>query len=226
MNLRFYFNENNPLDKKVESFIRNISKDFLTNLENSVIDEFLDVECDNPFEYREKTLTSFFFPALLSNSKGALMELVYEKKSKNFLDFYALDKSGTCSYLIEFKQRFWKKTNKDVSAKLATKWEEVNSQIKKLTKKAVTTCIDTGKTIYGISYLVVPVLSPLERENKETRKMVLDSINNHETLKDYDWMTIYEIPTEPYDLSFNPYDEDKSKYSHVLLIGKVKKIQD
>lgn len=220
--MKFYFNKTIQIDKKVKTFIKNISNDFMENLENSIKNYFLSIEYDHPFEYRERTLTSFFFPALLSNSKGALMELGYKKTNTNFLDFYALDKNSTCSYLIEFKQCFWRKSNEKATANLTKKWKEVNQQIEKINKTCTKNYIDTEKTIYAISYLFIPILSPINRNNDETKKLVLDSVN--QDLKNYDWMALYEVPKEPHDLTYNSDTKAKSKYSHVLLIGKIKKI--
>lgn len=133
---------------------------FLETVSKKIICEIIGYYNDfreNPLQFRERTLTSVIFPALLKSSKRAATELYYYTKSKekvNFLDYYAMDELGENAYLIEVKHLFLH-NNESFRKYYEDKWIELEKQFKKLKKRDVNNHIDSNKNIYAISLAII-----------------------------------------------------------------------
>lgn len=202
---------------RVENFIERVCIDFELELERTVRELG-----ENPLCYREKTMSSFLFPALQNNSVRTLMEIYYHNGHRNYLDFYSLDKTRECCYLIEFKHRFWGSNQKEFDKRDLLKWDEVNEQINKLEKETVNEYIDSQKTIYGISFYMLTVIMPKEKSNEEIRESMIEKIQK--CIPNYDWGWIYELPEI---LNYQDKEDNQFyKYSHIIFLGKVRKIDE
>lgn len=213
------FFKNNIKDSVVTNFIERVCIDFELELERTVTELG-----ENPLRYKEKTMSSFLFPALQHNSIRTLMEIYYYNGHKNYLDFYSLDKTRKCSYLIEFKHCFWGNTQKEFVQRDIAKWEEVNKQIGKLDKKTINEYLDSDKNIYGLSLYMLTVMVPKdENDNEKVEKNIIAKIKKD--MPDYDWGWVYELPE---DLNYVKDDSGNiiNKYSHVIFIGKVTKLDE
>lgn len=214
------FFKNNIKDSVVTNFIERVCIDFELELERTVTELG-----ENPLCYQEKTMSSFLFPALQQNSIRTLMEVYYNNGQTNFLDFYSLDKTRKCSYLIEFKHRFWGNTQKDFLKNDIAKWHQVNEQIGKLDKKAINEYLDSDKNIYGLSLYMLTVTVPKEEtDNNKIEKYIISKIE--ENMSDYNWGWVYELPEALNYTNNNESDNEVDKYSHVIFIGKVTKLDE
>lgn len=213
------FFKNDIDDLVVKNFIERVCIDFELELERTERELG-----ENPLRYKEKTMSSFLFPALQNNSIRTLMEAYYQNGSRNYLDFYSLDKTRKCSYLIEFKHCFWGNTQKEFVQRDIAKWNEVNEQIGKLEKEIVNEYIDSDKTIYGLSLYMLTVMVPKEEnDNEKVEKNIIAKIKKD--MSDFDWGWVYELSE---DLNYVRDDSGNviNKYSHVIFIGKVKKLDE
>lgn len=215
--MRFFKNDIDDL--VVKNFIERVCIDFELELERTQRE--LGV---NPLRYKEKTMSSLLFPALQNNSIRTLMEVYYQNGHRNYLDFYSLDKTRKCSYLIEFKHCFWGYKQKEFNKKDLSKWNEVNEQIEKLEKEIVNEYIASDKTIYGLSLYMLTVTVPKEEnDNEKVEKNIIAEIKKD--MPDCDWGWVYELP-EVLNYIDNETDSEIDKYSHVIFIGKVKKLDE
>lgn len=210
--------KNKLKSKRVINFIERVCIDFELELERTERELG-----ENPLCYREKTMSSFLFPALQNNSIRTLMEISYKNNERdNFLDFYSLDKTRECCYLIEFKHRFWGSNQKKFHKMDIERWNNVNEQIAKLDKETVENHIDSNKDIYGISFFMLTVCTKKENMNDEIEKIIKGNIEND--MNDYHWGWICELPKtlnyENHDLDDEP-DDESIKYSHVIFLGRV-----
>lgn len=202
-------------DEILKIFLERVCLDFLVELQRCAKDLG-----ENPMGYRERTKSSFLFPALQNNSVRTLMEVYYNNGARNFVDFYSLDKTRECSYLIEFKHCFFGTKQEKLGENEKNKWEEVNKQIAKLTKEEVNEYIDSKKTIYGISFYVLTVADKKDKANEEIEDKVIKNIEKE--MKDFDWGWIEELPEELY---YDESDEEEDRYSHIVLLGKIRTIE-
>ncbi|MGL6099896.1 MAG: hypothetical protein ACRC0G_09775 [Fusobacteriaceae bacterium] len=212
------FFKNKIKDLVVQNFIERVCIDFELELERTPIELG-----ENPLRYREKTMSSFLFPALQNNSVRSLMEVYYNNGSKNFLDFYSMDKTRKCSYLIEFKHIFWGSNQIEFQKHDLSKWEKLNNQLDKLEKTSINEYIDNDndKTIYGISFCMLTIIAQTESENNKIEAKIKSQIKKH--MPDCDWGWMYELPKI---LNYTENNEEVDKYSHVVFLGKVKKLDE
>lgn len=190
----------------LENFLKKLSYEFLSY--------YNDFE-ENPFIYRERTLSSIIFPALMKSSRRAAMELYYNNKHRNFLDYYALDEMGENSYLIEVKHLFY--DNKECFGTYhLKKWEQLNEQFYKLcnNKKSIEEYIDSEKNIFAIS---LGIVVPWFLDEKEVKDIEYYSEKIKNDLKP-DWIFLYELKDSKL------YQIEKIYMPWVIFIGKIKEI--
>lgn len=223
-------------------------------IENSVVEKFLERVCidlelelrrtvsthelgENPLCYREETLGSFLFPALNGNSIRTLMEVSYtvtenKKEVSKFVDYYSLDKTRKCSYLIEAKHSFWQTYKSKFYETNKKRWRIVNEQINRYEPEIIKEYIDSEKDIYGISFYMMTVVSNKDMPQKEGEAKILENIEKEfkgPDLEEPDWIWIYTLPEELQDdvcdEDGDTTEEDEEEiYSHFVILGKVRKV--
>ncbi len=196
-------------------------KKFIEDVCNKFIKELRSGKKDlgeNPLEYRERTLSSYFFPALMKSSRRSLMELYFEKdgekdRARRHADFYSLSHDGKYSYIIEFKQ-VWNESGL-TNGKIIERWNIVNEQLKDMNKENIK-FIDNGKKIYGISFLVIVTIKKVGI-NRIDCKMELENILKSE-FKDAHWIMNWKVTEDLKD------ENDVDSFEYVTMIGKVNKL--
>lgn len=210
--MKVTISDNMPVEygscKDLIEFIEEVCRNFIEEIQKG----FEDLR-ENPLNYREKTMTSYLFPALNKSSKRSLMEVYYNNGEKNYADFYSLGKNGNTSFIIEFKHAWGDKIDKYN----INKWIKVNNQLEKLVnlgKEVLNDYIDSGKSIYGMSFYLLVNFFDKNKDMKNERKKVKRALSTD--FGDADWYSEWEVPTEM----------QEEVYSIVTMIGKVRKLDE
>ena len=208
-------NGNKMKSEELKKFLKKVCDEFVKELKIGY-DELK----ENPLYYRERTLSSYFFPVLMRTSRRALMEVYFEKQNEDeekligrHADFYALSKEGDISYIIEFKQA-WNEIGAP-NELIKKRWDTVNSQIDDLNKDNVKK-IDSGKKIYGISFMVIPTINKIGKKNKECKEELDLRFNNE--LSNAHWSYTWKVSGDIKE----GFDEDKFEY--LTFVGQVKNL--
>lgn len=196
---------------------------FLETVSKKIICEIIGYYNDfreNPLQFRERTLTSVIFPALLKSSKRAATELYYYTKSKekvNFLDYYAMDELGENAYLIEVKHLFLH-NNESFRKYYEDKWIELEKQFKKLKKRDVNNHIDSNKNIYAISLAIIVPWFYSEKEKS------IDYFKNYVKEKfNPDWLYACDLrESNVYKIEFSDKD---IYYPWIIFTERIKTIE-
>ncbi|MHD0316285.1 hypothetical protein LIY46_14010 [Fusobacterium varium] len=213
MRIKLYTKEYNQSDEPV-IFLETLSKKIICEL-MGYYDDFK----ENPLIYRERTLSSVIFPALMKSTRRAAMEIYYNNGNRNFLDYYAMDEFRENVYLIETKHLFLEDKEK-FGKFFLNRWEDLNKQFEKIEIEVVNEYIDSKKNIHAISLAVIVPWFFSEKENS------LEKYTNivKEELKNLDWLYIYDLQDS--EIYKNEFPDVDVYYPWIMLAGRIKTVEE
>lgn len=208
-------NGNKMKSDELKKFLKKVCDEFKKELKTG----YEEIK-ENPLYYRERTLSSYFFPVLMRLSKRALMEVHFKKEieeeqksTDRHADFYVLSKTYDTSYIIEFKQ-VWHDAGYS-NQKVGERWKEVNDQLNDLNKDNVKQ-IDIGKKIYGISFLVMTTINKKNKTSKECKEELEFIMSND--LSEAHWSYTWKVSGDIKE------GFEEAKFEYVTFIGQIKKL--